>query len=207
MPKTIAVWSLVAMVVATPVFAATESGGLRERIQQKLELRKDQVQERKSDREEHRAELKDRLQSIKDDRRRAKAEDLTDRMCKLPETRAEAMTRHLQTMSNILKRVSEKGGDNSAVASAVSTAEAAIADAQAAVDALGTGDCVVNITGSEDTLGSEVSAARQALATQLSQVHDKVKAARQAVVKAIQTLARVLGEPKPSPVSEETVNE
>lgn len=184
--------------ITTPVLAKTESGQLRERIKETLSF----GDERKDEREASKAAKLAKLQTIKDERRKALAEKLVTKMCDLPARRAEVFSRHLQSMTNILGRVETKGAGDAAVTAAVAKAETAIADAQAAVDAMAKSDCVVKITGEDEKLGKEVSSSRLALADQFKQVQAKVKTARKAVSDAIRVLARFLGESVPAEVSE-----
>ena len=159
--------------------------------------------------EQRREEFKDKLEEMRDVRKKAILERVNDRICRINSTRTAAMTRHLTTMTNILNRVEERaasaearGKDVSSVDAAVATARSAIATAQAAVVAQEERPCDLAISGDETTVGSEVSAARQALKSQLESVHLLVKAARQATGDAIRALARILGEPIPKEITE-----
>lgn len=188
------------LIAALPVAAKTT--GLRPTIRAERIQLKESIQET-------RQEFRQRLTQIRDARKKAIAERINARMCEVIKNRAAAMGRHLQTMTNILTRVEEKaaaqkanGVNVSTVEAAVSAAKAAIAAAQSAVDALATAQCGLAISGQDDQLGTEVSQNLKQLRDQIKSVHNQVQAARKATSSAVQALAKILGEPVPSPVAQ-----
>ncbi|TSC85313.1 MAG: Uncharacterized protein G01um101416_935 [Microgenomates group bacterium Gr01-1014_16] len=138
--------------------------------------------------DQKRTEFKNRLGELRDAKKRAIAEKINTRRCEVIKNRTAAMTRHLQTMTNILARVEEKGGD-------VSAARSAIATAQSAVDALANADCGLTISGDDTALKSEVAQSLKNLRDQIKSVHDPVVAARKATTDAVRALAKVLNNP------------
>lgn len=155
-----------------------------------------------------------KLQNIEDVRKKTIAEKVNTLMCSTRDNRVRAMTSHLQTMTNILTRVEERaneaqtrGKDITTITAAIATAHQAIADAQTSVAALSSFACDLAISGDETKLGPEIKTARTALQTQIQATYVKISSARKAVGEAIRTLARVLGEPVPAPVTTNKTNE
>lgn len=171
---------------------------MRQEKQAYIEAEKARLREAKQSQVE---EYRTRLQALKDQRKQVVVDNLNKRICTLNQTRTKVLLGHLERMSKILDRVEtragvakENGKDISEVESAVATAREKIRLATDAVNAQSSRECVINLTGSEETAGTEVRAAINQLQTELRSVHQKIKEARQAVATAIRQLAQVLGE-------------
>ncbi|MBI2008301.1 hypothetical protein HYS82_01460 [Candidatus Amesbacteria bacterium] len=166
------------LVIAPPASAQTIP--LRPTIQaERIELKTTILQARQ--------EFKTRVSQLRDARKKALVERINTRRCEVIQNRTAAMTRHLQTMTDILARVEQKAKEVD-----TSSAKTAIASARSAVDTLAATDCLLNITGRENQLRSEVAQSLQDLRAQFKSVHDQVQAARLATAQAVQSLAKTL---------------
>ena len=111
------------------------------------------------------------------------------KLAEINKRRTDAMTRHLDKMSEILVKVKARGGDTA-------VAEAAVADARSAVAAQAAKTYVVTIS-SEDKLKINVGETMKALTTDLRNLHEgKIVPARKAVSDAIKSVKKT--EPTPT---------
>jgi hypothetical protein len=145
--------------------------------------------------------LRLRLQVVRDERKQEQVQRLSDRLCSVNENRVNVMEKHLAKMEEMLVRVEKlaaerktAGKDISAVTGAITSARTAISAANSAVQNQNGISCVLNISGSENTLGAEVNGAINRLNVQLRAVNQKINFAREAVRTAVRELAKVMGE-------------
>lgn len=155
-------------------------------------------QEMKSQIEVKRAELRAKLNNIRDERKKQTVEHIYTAANKLNERMTDHFTNVLDQIDEMLDRVESRtskaetnGLDVSTVKPEITNAQNAIAAARAAVETQAEKVYAVQTTGNETTLRSEVGKTRQALHEDLTAVHDMVKAARDAVRKAAVTLAQI----------------
>ncbi|KKU02512.1 MAG: hypothetical protein UX99_C0007G0015 [Candidatus Amesbacteria bacterium GW2011_GWB1_47_26] len=156
--KRLAVVVLTGLMLASPVMArdATKSGTRRE-------------------------EFKQKLQTVKDERKKKIVERADAKLAEINKRRTDAMTRHLDKMSEILAKVKARGGDTTA-------AEAAVAEARSAVAAQAAKVYTITIT-TEDKLKINVGETMKALITDLRNLHEgKIVPARKAVSDAIKSI-------------------
>ena len=103
------------------------------------------------------------------------------KLAEINKRRTDAMTRHLDKMSEILAKVKARGGDTTA-------AEAAVAEARSAVAAQAAKVYTITIT-TEDKLKINVGETMKALITDLRNLHEgKIVPARKAVSDAIKSI-------------------
>lgn len=128
--------------------------------------------------------FKQKLTTIKDERKQALVEKIDTSMQEINSRRTTQMTAALTRLSTIIDHVASKAGDNVEAKAAVATAQTAIATAKQAVAAQLAKDYVITITG-ETTLGQAVKTTIQSLRTDLQATHAIVVSAQQAVIQAI----------------------
>ncbi len=160
--------------------------------------------------ESRKQEFKAQLQKVKDERKRNVVDKLNTQCQNVNQKRTEKMSEMLTRLSTVLTNVTNRaatakanGKDTSSVDAAVTAAQAAIADAQAAVSAQAGKTCTITITG-ETSLKTDVGKTISTMQQDLRTVYEKVIAARKAVMDAVKALALVLGEsltatPTPTP--------
>lgn len=160
--------------------------------------RKETHASRTADLKERRDQFKEKLLTIRDERKKTIVERVANRMSQVNTNRTNQMTKHLGTMSEILKKVAsraatakEKDKDTSSVDSAVAAAQAAISAAQTAVSAQAGKENVVTIS-SETGVGQDVKNTMNTLQSDIKGVYAQVVAAREAVRTAVKALAAVL---------------
>jgi hypothetical protein len=150
--------------------------------------------------EDHKTVFQEQLARIKDTKKQRIVEKVSTNCEDINTRRSDKMTQMLGKLSTILTNVSNRaasasadGKDTSDVETAVTTAQAAIADAQLAVASQSGVTCTITIT-SDSTAKSEVGGMIRAFQSQLKSVYEKVVAARNAVGDAIRTMGVVTGE-------------
>jgi len=147
----------------------------------------------------HRDELKTKLQKIKDERKKMVVERIDQSLTDLNSRMMTHYVNVLNQIDDVLGRVVSRtdkaqanGKDVTAVRTAITNAQNAIAAARAAVAVQVSKVYSMSIT-SDTTLRSAVGAARQTLHDDLKKVADSVKAARDVVRQAAVSLAQIRG--------------
>jgi len=150
--------------------------------------------------EDHKKEFELELAHIKDTKKQAIVDRINTNCQDINVKRTTAMTGMLAKLSSILTNVTNRaatasasGKDTSAVDTAVTTAQAAIADAQSAVAAQAGKTCTITIT-SDTTVKADVGKTISGIEADLKSVYAKVIAARKSVGDAVKSLALALGE-------------
>lgn len=176
------------------VFAQTNSATLNSR-----QILKERVEAIKEEKEQRIEEFKEKIALIKDERKKALVEKITEKITNSNTRLTTKMSAALERLSSILKNLSEKaaalkanGKDTSALEEAISQAEAAVAEAKSAVTAQAEKEYSADLIDDptlKNTIGKMVSQFRK----DLRDTHKKVVAARQAISKAISELARIGG--------------
>jgi DNA repair exonuclease SbcCD ATPase subunit len=175
----------------------------KEAIEARREAFKQEVEERrevaKTDIAEKRKQLKERLQTIKDARKRSLIEKLDTQLDDINARYVDRYSDQLAKSEEVLQKIISRtdkaeaaGSVVSDVRSAISAAEAAIASARAQVATQTGKTYVINVT-TETELRVAVEAARGALRTDLKVVADLVRAAQAAVRKAATALLAIPG--------------
>lgn len=163
---------------------------------QRVFNRKTQIVEQRT---ENKEELQAKLEEFRNQKKAQIAERVSNNLNKISDNRVNAMMKHLDRLQEILNKLTERvtaAGDNG---KDVTAAEGAIADAQMAIDEAKTlveaqaGEDYTLAVGDETTVKTDAQAKREALMSDLKGVHDKIKAAKDAVVVAIRTSAGLIG--------------
>lgn len=142
--------------------------------------------------------LKEKLAKFKDKRKANLAEKINNILNQINERRTTHFSNVLNKMTEILSRLQEKVNTASTNGKDMTTANAAITDAQNAISSASAAvavqkdkDYTIEAT-SEATIKQDAAAARNALHSDLQSVHNLVVQARQATAKAISTTVSTL---------------
>ena len=128
-----------------------------------------------------REEFKQKVENIRDERKKKIVERVDAKLAEINKRRTDAMTRHLDKMSEILAKVKLRGGDTTA-------AEAAVAEARSAVAVQAAKTYTITIS-TEDKLKINVGETMKVLMTDLRNLHEeKIVPARKAVSDAIKSV-------------------
>ena len=190
---------------------------IRERLHVTTEAFREAVagkrEELRSVLEEKKQEIRERLQSVRDEQKQEIVERVYDRVNELNGRLTEQYVETLNRLDAMLGSVTTRadkaevaGLDVASVRTALTEAGDALARARAAV-AEQAGKSYAFTVAAEDTLRSDVGAARNHLHTDLSAVREEVKAVHEAIRKAAVTLAQLPGvddievEPETEPTS------
>jgi hypothetical protein len=164
----------------------------KEGMQAKLQMRREEIAS-------NTAQLRERLQKFKDKVKANLADKINTVLGQINQKQTSQMLKHLDRMSEILTRVENRATEASASGQNISSASAAIADAWEAIDNAKTSvndqelkDYTINV-GLEGTIRADAKKSRDALHQDLKDVRQLVIVAKQAVAKAIQTTALILG--------------
>jgi len=137
--------------------------------------------------EAHKLELKQRLATIRDTKKKAVVERIQTNCQNINDKRTDKMKDTLSKLSSILTNVTNRAATDSAAINAIVNAQTAIADAQARVASQAAVLCVITIS-TETNLKTDVGKTISALQSQLQSVHAAVVAAKKAVKDAIKLL-------------------
>lgn len=158
--------------------------------QNRVQNRKDVVAQRKE-------EFKTRLQTIRNERKKAAVERIDTKIANTNEVHTVRFTSILVKLQSILDRVSQKaseakanGKDTTALDSSIVSAQAAIDSAKTAVSAQAAKTYAIQIS-DEATLRNSVGTTTSQFKKDLRDVHKAVVEAKQAVQKAISELAKI----------------
>lgn len=175
------------LVAAYPALAqdATSTGtNRREKVQQKVETRKENVASKE-------AALKARLEAFKDKRKAQITERVNTTLGKINENQTNMMLKHLDKMLAILDKLEARVNegkpdikDPAAAKTAIASARAAIATATDAVKAQAEKDYTIQVT-SESKVREDSQAVRRQLHTDLQAVRKQVIDAKRTVANAI----------------------
>ncbi len=173
---------------------------IRDRLKNLREDRQSTIQETREQMKARMDTFKAQIRTIRDTRKQLLTEKISDKVASANARLTNKMDKALDHSTDILNRVKEKAAafkvqekDTTSLDQAISTAESAIATAQAAVDAQKSKEYTANITNEvtlRSTIGQMVSQFRQ----DISSVHKLIIDAKQAVQKAISELAKLRGE-------------
>lgn len=168
----------------------------REEFRQKIE---DSKKELKARIDAKKQELKDRLAKIKDEKKKTVVEKIDNQLDALNARRMAHFSDVLGNLAAIMEKINvrveraaARGLDVSAVKTALTAADAAIASSKTAI-ANQTAKTYTIAVADEAGLRQSVGVARQALQTDLKAVEQTVRDAHKAVQKAATTLAGIQG--------------
>lgn len=172
-------------VAACPVYAqeSTKAGTRKEKIQERVEIRKEKITQRIETRKEamatRAAALKEKLKNFRDQKKATAAARVSDNLNMINDKQTSQMLKHLEKMSAILKKLEDRvSGAQTA------DAKAKIASAEAAVKDQAEKDYTLTLS-SESKARVEAQALRQKL-------HSDLKAVRQTVIDAKQSVAEAI---------------
>ncbi|MBI1982026.1 MAG: hypothetical protein HYS68_00325 [Candidatus Levybacteria bacterium] len=165
--------------------------------QNRAQNQRDAAVQRKEAAQQKREELKTRLQTIKDEKKKAAVERIDTKIANMNEVYTVRFVSILTKLQSVLERVSQKAAEAKANGKDTALADAAIADAQAAIDSAKTAvsaqaakEYVVSIS-DEKSLRNSVGATVSQFRKDLRDVHKMVVDAKQAVQNAVKELAKV----------------
>lgn len=170
----IAVFSLV-FVTACAVYAKESTGTAttrKEKLEQRVEVRKEKMATRA-------AALKEKLKTFRDQKKATAAARISDNLNMINDKQTSQMLKHLEKMSSILSKLEARVSTADTAA-----AKAKIASAEAAVKAQAENDYTLTLS-SESKARVEAQALRQKL-------HADLKAVRQTVIDAKQSVAAAI---------------
>lgn len=167
---------------------------LREEFKQRILEKREELKARI---EKKREELKTRLERIRDERKKDAVMRIDKRLDEINDNRVRHFTENLNKIQKVLDNVSsradkavERGLDVAAARAAIIKAQDAINASKATVEAQAAKTYTLTVN-TENTLRSDVGAARQALQRDLKAVFDTLRAAHDAVRVAAVTLAKI----------------
>jgi hypothetical protein len=143
--------------------------------------------------------FKEKLQEIKDTRKKQILEKINNRICVVNKNRLVLATKHLDKIEEILDKVASR---SAGIEEAITIARQTISEARTAITTQSEKDCTIAISGDELKLGVEVRSAVGTFGDELKAVHTKIKDARMATAVVIQKLALILGGEVPPKLKE-----
>lgn len=137
---------------------------------------------RKENIESRKASMKERITSFKDKKKATAAAMINTNLNKINQNRTDQMSKHLERMTAILNKLENRVNERSAIAQA----RASIASASSAVEAQAEKDYTIQVT-SESKVRADAQKQREALHSDLKAVRQLVIDAKQSVANAIRT--------------------
>ena len=205
MVKRIAIVIILFAAIISPNMALAQTATsspqtIKDRLRNLKEERRGNVSEIKAEMKARMDAFKARIKEIKDLRKQALTERISDKITSANARLTSRMDQALGHLNDILARVKNRaaafkveGKDTTALDAAIVAAEATIATAQNAVDAQKAKEYSANIT-DESTLGNTIGQMVSQFRQDISLVHKLVIDAKQAVMKAIMEAAKLRGE-------------
>lgn len=168
--------------------------------------RKEALEEAKIKREE----LREKLQTIKDAKKKEVVENLDSKLAMVNNKWVSHWNDMLSRLNSLLEKVDSKAQEFASreidvilVNAAIESAQARLADAQNAVNSQAGKNYVTQIT-TEGKLGTDVKTTTSQFRTDINSTKEKIYLARKAVEEAIKAIKNLgSGLPKPSPVSDQ----
>lgn len=175
-----------------------EKREIREKTrQERKEVRKDRQEVRSQKIETARQELKEKVQGVREARKKKIVENIYEQVNALNERLTNHFSAVIDQIEVVLGRIENRadkaeanGLDVLAVRAAITEAKDAITASRSAIDAQSEKVYTFEVTG-EETLRQDIGVARQALHSDLVQVRQTVVAAREAARKAAVALAQI----------------
>lgn len=163
--------------------ASTRKEKVKEKIENRVEIRKEKMASRE-------AKLKTELIKFKDKKKAEVAERVSTNLNKINQKQTEQMQKHLGTMSLILDKLEARINKNTP---AIDAARSAISSASAAVTAQTQKDYTITVT-TEDKIRTDVKLKRDQLHADLSEIRKMVNNAKKSVADAISNAKRSVKE-------------
>ncbi len=144
-------------------------------------------------------QLQTKIEGFRDQKKAQIAERVSTNLNTINDNRVNSMTKILERFQVILDKLLERVMTAEANGKDVTAAESAIASAQTSIDeAMSTVEIQASkdyslVVGDESTVRADAEAKRQALMSDLTDAHGKVKLAKDAVVNAIRIAVNTLG--------------
>lgn len=164
---------------------------LREEMQQKREEAKSRFQEQ-------REEFKQKMETIKDERKKETIQNIDVKINELNTKHTENLQQNLTKVTEILDRIDQKvasleaeGKDTSAITTSSTNARTLISVAAEAIKTQAGKEYIINAT-DETLLKDEVKKTFAAFRNDIKAAHEKVKAAREAVVQTARLYGQVV---------------
>jgi DNA repair exonuclease SbcCD ATPase subunit len=159
-------------------------------------------------RQEIRTQFLEKLNTIRDARKKAIVEKLENRMNEINKKRTEEMLKHLEKMGEILNRIEQKGNEGSvgsggSITQAVVAARTAIETARTAIETQA-GKTYTPVVVNEATLRGVVGQSLAALQADLKAVREKVILAKKTVMDAYLAFAKMRGNVNVTPIATES---
>lgn len=175
--------------------STTAAAAKRPLVQQKINIRKEQIENRIENLKEKLASktaaLRAKLEAFKDRKKAEIAERVNTNLNKINKKQTEQMLKHLDRMSVILDKLEARVNQGrpdiknpGTTKTAIADARSSIASTSAAVSAQAQKDYTISVT-SESRIKTDVKAQRDALHSDLLSVRKMVIASKQAVANAV----------------------
>lgn len=164
-----------------------EAKQMREEFQETVQTKREEAQQEFA---AARETFQKQLTALKDEQKAAIVEQVDARLQKLNETKTDALSQHLNSISEVLDRIDEKAADlddPTEVDKAIEEARAAIQTAQSAVEEQAGLEYVVEIT-DETSLRADVQKVVDAFKSDMKTVIDLVRDAHKQAREAAQAL-------------------
>lgn len=168
----------------------TRSEALKQTVEKQREATKKKIETLKT-------ELEKKLRVVKDEQKRTIVGDIFEQLNEIKDRRVDNFSKAVDQLEsvagNILSRAekaSANGKDISSVTSAIEAAEKAVSETKSLIEKEAGKTYSVSV-GSEATLRSDMTKAREELRSDLEKIQESVKTARDAVQKAAVTLAQI----------------
>ncbi len=159
-------------------------------------------------RKENGEDLKQRLEAMKDERKKLMLQTLNTQMCRLQSQRVSQMNKQLATMEKIAAKLDMKlvrATDAARKATAekeIKEAREVWTTAKTAVDTFSKRTCELTLSGTEPLYAGQARTARESLIKDILSVHEKIKTARRALSEAVVATAKAMGEEVPAAIRE-----
>ncbi len=176
--------------------ARKDTEALRESFRKNMEMKREDA---KKQIEANRALLQQKLKNIKDERKKETVQTIDKRFEEINTDRLDHFSNVLDQIEKVMQNVESRtakvastGANVSLVNADIAAVKTAIVAARAAI-VTQSGKTYPLTINQENTLRTDIGKTRQALATDLKSVQDKVLAAREALRKAATDLAQIPG--------------
>lgn len=190
------------MQMKPPVESTGEMRIHREEMKSKIENLREEMQQKREEAktrfQEQREEFKQKKETIRDERKKETIENIDIKINELNTKHTENLQQNLTKVTEILDRIDQKvasleaeGKDTSAITTSSTNARTLISVAAEAIKTQAGKEYIINAT-DETLLKDEVKKTFAAFRNDIKAVHEKVKAAREAVVQSARLYGQVV---------------
>ncbi|MFH1827561.1 MAG: hypothetical protein ABH812_04035 [bacterium] len=169
-----------------------------EELKQKREETQQEIKTRKEEMKQKKEEFKNKIKEIKDNKKKTIVERVDNKISSLNKKHTDRFTKLVDKLNSILLRVEDKkdelkakGIDVVNLEPLIQTAKDSISNAEKEISAQMEKDYVVEID-IENNLGSVVSTTFKEFKDDISQVHDSIKTAKEAVQESANALKELI---------------